>query len=71
MRGRYSGEVSEILGGERRKRILGNAYCVWREVYAGRTGLEIEDGSDEGRVLVGEAVVLLSSPRAGFNVVDT
>lgn len=33
-------------------------------------GLEFEDGADEGWVLVREPVVLLSSPGAGFDVVD-
>lgn len=47
------------------------AVCVRRKVDAGCGGLEVEDGADEGGVLVGVAVVLLSYPGAGFEVVYT
>lgn len=43
---------------------------VGGEVDAGGLRLEVEHGADEGRVLVGEAVVLLSRPGAGFDVVE-
>lgn len=44
--------------------------CVGREVDAAGGRFEVEDGADEGGVLVGEAVVLLTGPGAGFDVVD-
>lgn len=45
------------------------AVCVGREVDAGCGGLEVEDCANEGRVLVGVAVVFLSCPGTGFEVV--
>lgn len=45
--------------------------CVGRKVDASGGGLEVQDGADEGRVLMGETVVFLSSPGTGFDVVDT
>lgn len=44
--------------------------CIWGKVDAGGGGFEIEDGADEGRILVGEAIVFLAGPRACFDVVD-
>lgn len=43
---------------------------VGGKINAGCIRFEIEDGADEGGVLVGKAVVFLSSPGTGFNVVD-
>lgn len=44
--------------------------CVRGKVNAGCIWFEIEYGADEGGVLVGEAVVFLSGPGAGFEVID-
>lgn len=46
------------------------AIGVGGEVYPGDGGLQIEHSANKGGVLVGKAVVLLSGPSAGFNVVD-
>jgi len=45
--------------------------CIRRQVDPSGGGLELEHGADEGWVLVGEAIVLLAGPGAGFDVVDT
>jgi hypothetical protein len=44
--------------------------CVGWEVDSGSVSLEIEDGADEGWVLMGETVVLLAGPGTGFDIVD-
>jgi len=51
-------------GGEESVRIRGevDARCIW---------LQVQDRSNEGRILVGKAVVLLASPGASLNVIDT
>lgn len=45
--------------------------CVGGKVDASGGGLEVQDGADEGRILMRETVVFLSSPGAGFDVIDT
>ena len=40
------------------------------EIDSRRAGLEVQDCPNEGGVLVGEAIVLLSGPGAGLEVVD-
>ena len=45
--------------------------CIWREIHSGCVRLELQYRSDERRVLVGESIMLLTCPRAGFNVVET
>lgn len=44
--------------------------CVRREIDAGGGGFEIQDGTDEGGVLMGEAIVFLPGPGACLDVVD-
>lgn len=44
--------------------------CVWGKVDAGGVGFEVQDGADEGGILMGEAVVFLSGPGTCFDVVD-
>lgn len=44
--------------------------CVGWQVDTSGGGLELEHGADERWVLVGEAIVLLAGPGAGFDVVD-
>lgn len=43
---------------------------VGRQVDASGGGFEVENSADKGGVLVREAVVLLTGPGAGFDVVD-
>lgn len=43
---------------------------VGRQVDAGHLRFEVEHGADEGRILVGEAVMFLPGPGGGFDVVD-
>ena len=45
--------------------------CVGRKVDASGGGLEVQDGANEGRILMRETVVFLSSPGTSFDVVDT
>lgn len=45
--------------------------CVGWEVDSCGGGFQLQDGADEGWILVGETVVLLTGPGAGFDVVDT
>lgn len=40
------------------------------KINAGCIRFEIEDGADEGGVLMGKAIVFLSGPCAGFEVID-
>lgn len=44
--------------------------CVRREVDAGGVRFEVEDGANEGGILMREAVVLLTGPGACFDVID-
>ena len=46
------------------------AVGIGRQVHARELGLEVEDGTDEGRVLVRETVVLLPRPCGGLEVVE-
>ena len=44
--------------------------CIGREVHARKLGLEVQDGADEGRVLMRETIVLLPCPSGSLNVVE-
>ena len=43
---------------------------IWRQINASSIWLQVEDGADEGWVLVGKPIVLLSGPGTGLNIVD-
>ena len=43
---------------------------IWWQVYTRGVGFEVKDGANEGWILVGESIVLLTRPRAGLKVVD-
>ncbi len=44
--------------------------CVRGKIDAGCIRFEVENGADEGGVLVGEAIVFLSGPGTGFQIID-
>lgn len=46
------------------------AVGIRRQVHPSKLGLEIEDGANERRVLVREAVVFLSRPSRGLDIVE-
>lgn len=43
---------------------------IGRQVDSSCTRLQLQDRADERRVLMRESIVLLSGPRAGFDIVD-
>ena len=47
------------------------AVSVWWEVHSRSVWLKVQYCSDEGGVLVTEAIVFLSGPSRGFDVVET
>lgn len=44
--------------------------CVWGEIDASGCGLKVENSANKRRVLVGETIMFLTSPGAGFDVID-
>ena len=63
-------EVGLVLGFHDVVHGAEEAVGVGREVDAGGFGLEVEHGADEGGVLMREAVVFLTRPGRGLDVVD-
>ena len=43
---------------------------IWGQIYTCSIGFEIQNGANEGRILVRESIVFLTSPGASFEVVD-
>ena len=43
---------------------------VWGKIDSGGVGLQVEDCADERGVLVGETIMLLTSPGASLKIVD-
>ena len=50
---------------------VGSSYGVGREIHTSSASFEIEHCTDEGRVLMREAIVLLSSPSTSLDVIQT
>lgn len=47
------------------------AIGIWWKIHSSCLCLQIQDGTDEGRILMGEAVVLLTRPSRSLNIVKT
>ena len=43
---------------------------IWGEVNTSGARFEVQNGANEGRILVGESIMLLTRPGASFEVVD-
>ena len=43
---------------------------IWWQVHTCGAGFEIQNGANEGRILVGKPIVFLTGPGASFEVVD-
>jgi hypothetical protein len=52
--------------------VQGGQECVgvWRQVHSGSVRLQVEDCANERGVLMAEAIVLLSGPGTGLDIVD-
>lgn len=46
------------------------AVCIRRQVNTSESGLEVQDGADERWVLMGEAIVFLTSPSRSLDIVE-
>jgi hypothetical protein len=52
--------------------VQGGQECVgvWRQVYSGSVRLQVENCANERGILMTEAIVLLSGPGTGLDIVD-
>lgn len=63
-------EIDVVLGAEAMGDGRQETIRVGGKVDTRELGLEIQDGTDEGRVLMGESIMLLAGPCRGFKVVE-
>ena len=63
-------EVDVVLSPEAVSHRAQEAVGIGRQVNTSKSGLEVQDGADERRVLMGKAVVFLTSPGRSLNVVE-
>jgi len=44
--------------------------CIWREINSFDSFLQIENSANEGWILMTEAIVFLTCPGTGFDVIE-
>ena len=63
-------QIDVVLGTQAMGDRAQEAVSIRWEVYTSQCRLEVEDGTDKGRVLMRKAVMLLTSPGRGFDIVQ-